>query len=95
MELVILGQSVEGIKDLGNHYLIHYKIKLGPYEAEVIEAYTNEGNTNYCSCYLKIGSEYILSSQYSIKTSDKAIELIETALRKYISDKNFVEQKYS
>jgi hypothetical protein len=90
MELVILGKSVEGQKDLGNPCIIYYQINLGPYEARV----TYISYQTY-SCHLKFGSEYILIINYNVKTPEKAIELIETALRKYLEDKNFVEQKYS
>ena len=101
MKLTLLGVEVEGQPDLGDpENRTHWSIKLGPYEAHVVEwkfgysGYDSPPYTNY-SFHLKVGSEYVLHSQSSVMTHEEAIALIDGALRKYLIDKKKVDSIYT
>jgi hypothetical protein len=101
MKLTLLGVEVESQPDLGDpESRTHWSIKLGPYEAHVIEwkfgysGYDSPPYKNY-SFHLKVGSEYVLHNQSSVMTPEEAVALIDGALRKYLSDKRAVEERYT
>jgi hypothetical protein len=104
MELKLLGVKVEGQPDPEHsprsraqaRRRTHWMIKLGPYEAHIIEwnfgpgIYDSPPYKDY-SYQLKIGSEYVLNNQPSVMTSEEAISIIDGALLKYLTDKRNVE----
>jgi hypothetical protein len=80
--LFLLGNYVEGqktVSDTGPDQT-HFVIKRGPYEVSVVEWTFKTGYENY-SYHVKVGSEYILYSKFSVEKPEEAVELIETALR--------------
>ena len=104
MKLTLLGQDVEGQPDLGAPERTHWMIKLGPYEAHIIEwnfvhvqdprklpGYDAYKNYSYT---LKVGSEYVLHSESSVMTPEEAMAIIDGTMRKYLSDKRRVESSY-